>query len=411
MTAIDKQAFKEITGLDYRSDSTVLVKALLDTFLRRQEAPYAVAQHEARLRMQGAEILGINAAADGIEELLEEKEFSLPSVYSIFTAGFDVPENSVLIGKYGEKNTPFESFPPTDIHGHAGQVYIAPVGEKQDETMLILKGRAHPYEWSKDPYGDMVVAHPFQVFKELARRQRASLGVDPTFIFTYLTGVQEGSKMKPGDLGIILDDSPADNDTHPGHGPRALLDEYVGGRFQPKAGRASNKDLARYFSDHVSKTVKPYPVAAVGTPGTTEFQSDMEAQIFKEAFKKAVEEGNFSTSARSISGRRSKKAALLYCMGVTAELAAMRQTFLKEQDFRVLALGLATDAVGGKESETIDHNQVVEKALQVAGRHRDSIMSFVNTNAFIELSEPNAAFPNHSIEAKIGGARVMSELN
>jgi hypothetical protein len=366
--------------------------------------PYALFQQKERETVQALEVISVKIAADAIEELLTEKGFSRPAIYSILTAGMDVPEEAVLLGKYGEGGSAFASFPKTDIYGHAGEVYSLKIAGER--TMLIMKGRAHPYEWSKDPYGDMVVAHPLQVMKEISRRQRTDDGEDPIFILTYLTGVREGQNMRPGDLGVILDDTPGDNDSHPGQGPRAILDEFFGERFQPKDNRASTITLAESFVQFAeSKDIKIFPVAAIGTPGTTEFQSSLEATLYDDAFQKALEEGNFGQTVRKIA--KEDDAAQLFCMGVTEELATLRQTLSskdnkepKEADFKVMALGLATDAVGGAQSTEINHGEVVTAAFVQGKMYRDLIMEFVNSPKLASMIKMKESMPDYSIRTR-----------
>ena len=122
-----------------------------------------------------------------------------------------------------------------------------------------------------------------------------------------------------------------------------------------------------------------FPVAVVGTPGTTEFQSSMEAAMFDGAFEEARYRGNFGADALEIYGLGGKGAAsLLFCMGISFELATMRQKFKNEADFPVIALGLATDAVGGLESRGIDHDKVVAKAIEKGEEHRDLLLRYVD---------------------------------
>lgn len=362
------------------------------------DVPYSLVADKERQIVQTLEVMSITAAADAIEMLLQEKGLSSPAIYSILTAGMDVPAGATLLGRYGEQDTAFASFPKTDIYGHAGEVFA--LETEPGQTMLILKGRAHPYEWDKDPYGDMVVAHPLQVLKEMARRSRAASGLDPVFILTYLTGVRDGLTMVPGDLGVIFDDSPFDTGSHPGHGPRAILDKFAGERFQPKDGRASTMDVARLFIDFArGQNIALFPAAAVGTPGATEYQSSMEATLFDQAFAAALAEGNFGRAVREVAN--DEQAALLFCMGVTEELATMRQTHGGERGFKVLALGLATDAVGGAQSTEINHQEVVEAAFARGEMYRNLIVDFINSQEFAHLIAAENPLADHSIKKKL----------
>ena len=197
------EKFEEITGYSY--EERFLGQPGFDAY------PAMVADRE-RTSMQAIEVITITTAADAIEQLLLEKGFNRPTVYSILTAGMNVPEGATKLGEYCKPGSAFASFMPTDIEGHSGDVHA--LKKENGETVLFFKGRPHPYELDQDPYGHMKMAHMFQVMKELARRQRAD-GIDPVFIFTYLTGVREGSAMNPGDLAANIDDTPADKYTQP----------------------------------------------------------------------------------------------------------------------------------------------------------------------------------------------------
>ncbi len=327
-----------------------------------------------RERSQMEEVMSVMREADAIENLHKKYGMPLPKVYNLFTAGFNKPDEAVIIGTYGDKT--FKKFPKPDIYGHDGTV-------SEEGDLLFLNGRAHPNEHVGDEYAAMVVSHPLQVLKELARRQRAQ-GVDPLFILTYLTGVREGHPMKPGDLGLIIDDAELTNIVHPGYGPRSILDQYFGAHFQPKAGR--NKVEAKTFADFAEEYgyKNVFPVTGVGTPGTTEYQGYLEVGLLDSAFEKAKE--NLEILAEQIFGPKGKeKLSLLYGMGITSELATLRQTLPGEEDFRVLAFGLATDSVGGSQSLVIDHNAVVEAAFASGEQHRDMLLKYGRSDAKMSL--------------------------
>lgn len=331
-------------------------------------------KEKLRERMQMEEVMSVMKEADAIENLHKKHGILLPKVYNLFTAGFNRPEQAVILGVYGD-NT-FKKFPKPDIYGHEGTV-------SEDGSLLFLNGRAHPNEHAGDEYAAMVVAHPLQVLKELARRQRTQ-GVDPLFILTYLTGVREGHAMEPGDLGLIIDDAELTNIVHPGHGPRSILDQYFGAHFQPKAGRNQEeaKTFAEFAKEYGYKNV--FPVAAVGTPGTTEYQSYFEIGLLDSAFEKAKE--NLGMLAEKIFGEKGKdKLSLLFGMGITSELATLRQTLPGEEDFRVLPFGLATDLVGGAQSLVIDHNEVVAAAFANGEKHRDMLLKYGRSDAKMSL--------------------------
>ena len=332
-------------------------------------------KEKLRERSQMEEVMSVMREADAIENLHRKHGIPLPKVYNLFTAGFNKPDEAVIMGVYGDKT--FKKFPKPDIYGHDGTV-------SQKGELLFLNGRAHPNEHAGDEYAAMVVAHPLQVLKELARRQRAQ-GVDPLFILTYLTGVREGQAMKPGDLGLIIDDAELTNIVHPGHGPRSILDQYFGAHFQPKAGR--NKEEAKTFADFAKKYGYKdiFPVAGVGTPGTTEYQGYLEIGLLDTAFEKAKE--NLGILAEQIFGEKGKeKLSLLFGMGITSELATLRQTLPGEDDFRVLAFGLATDLVGGAQSLVIDHKEVVAAAFANGEKHRDMLLKYGESDAKMSLS-------------------------
>jgi hypothetical protein len=143
-----------------------------------------------------------------------------------------------------------------------------------------------------------------------------------------------------------------------------------------------------------------YPAATVGTPGTTEFQSSVEAGLFDEAFQSALENGNFGQVVEEIFADKNL-ASLLFCMGVSAELATLRQVFPEEDDFQVLALALATDVVGGEQSKEINHNEVVATALSRGSEYRDLIMAFINSPEFYPLTQLDNSTLDHSVQTKL----------
>lgn len=358
-----------------------------------QLSPVYLAEH--RLVTQAAEITLISGDADGIEKLFKKKNLAMPSAYAIFTAGYELPENAILLGKYGEGA--FEGFPSPAIQGHAGEVYAV---QDEDKTIMILKGRAHPNEWTGETYGNMIVAHPLRVVQELIRRQRANEGVNPPVVLTYLTGVAEGYAMKPGDLGVIIDDAEGTNIVHPEHGAIELLEQYVGPHFQPKMGRASDAELAKTLQTVGGEQgVEIFPATAYGTPGTTEFQSWLEAAWGVLMFEQAKRMG-LGAYARSIFGMNGElKLSPLFDMGILFELATLRQTFFGEADIRKIAVGLATDGVGGPQSLTINHGEVVANALATGKRNSGLIMDLLHRA--IHEAKPVFDRTDHSIKAKL----------
>ena len=323
---------------------------------------------EQRRTRQSIEIASVVGEANIIEEFYNSQNIPFPKIINLFTAGFNKPETAKQIGTYGDDN--FINFPPPDISGHPGTVSV-------DEDITFLNGRAHPYEWVGNENASTIISHPLQVWKEIARRQRAR-GIDPLFVFTYLVGVREGQVLKPGDVGLILDDTELTNIVHPGHGAREILDEHFGSRFQPKAGRSTNMEVAKAYVDFARKIgyKNLFPTVVCGTPGTTEYQSFFEVALLDAAFNNLKDSGLSNAVINTFSKEALGKLSLLYGMGVTAELATMRQTFPKEPDFRVLALGLATDSVGGSQSLVIDHEAVVKAALAAGEEHRDRLLQF-----------------------------------
>lgn len=359
-----------------------------------------------RLIAQAAEISLIAADATAIEGIFQEKELPLPSAYAIFTAGFPVPREASLLGEYGKG--PFEGFARPAIKGHAGEVYAMRLG---DRTAMILSGRAHPTEWSNERFGSMIVAHPLRVVQELIRRQRARDGINPPVVLTYLTGVAADYPMKPGGLAVILDDMELANVLHPGHGPIELLDEWIGDHFQPKMGRASDPELAKIFLEVArGKNIGLYPVAACGTPGATEFQSMLEYALIEKAFQDAKRMGLDEIAKEIFGPADSSLLSPLFCMGITFELATLRQIHRDkgEADFRVLALGLATDVVGGTQSRTIDHGTVVKEALSTGERNLALMTQFLE-RAFQDPSFLQADQVDHSISYRLDQLKKASK--
>lgn len=336
---------------------------------------------EQRLLAQAAEVALIAGDATAVERLFKEKGLPLPSAYGILTTGYEVPKEAIQLGKFGEGA--FIGFPKPAAVGYAGEAYAVKIGDK---TAMFLQGRAHPNEWTGERFGNMIVTHPLRVIQELIRRQRVKDGSNPPVVLTYVTGVAVDHAMKSGDLGIIIDDAEGTNNMHPGQGAVELLDQYVGPHFQAKMGRASDKGLAQLFLTSANELeVTVCPAAAFGTPGTPEYQSHLDAAWGRVIFNKARDFG-LNEYAQEIYGVNGPTMlSLLYDMGITFELATLRQTHSGEDNLRVLAIGLATDTVGGTESLTIDHGQVVAQALATGERNTNLIMHFlgkaVNTPA------------------------------
>lgn len=322
-----------------------------------------------RLKYQKRELASIMHDADAIEKFFLSRNTPLPVLYNLCTIGFDSPKEAEQIGKYGKGM--FHNFVPPEIPGHEGTV-------SYHDGMLFFNGRAHPNEWAGNEKGPMIVSHQLNVIKELIRRQRTKDGVDPLVVLTYVVGVREGHPLQPGDLGMILDDTEMTNIIHPGFGARALLDQHEGSHFQAKAGRSSNFEVAKAFADYAKENSynRVFPAVAAGTPGTTEFQSYLEVALLDEAFER-VRQGNLKKLVDDVFGEGgAERLSLLFDMGITSELATMRQKNKGEKEFNYIAFGLGTDLVGGVQSMSIDHDAVFDKAVKEGEYHRDHIMNF-----------------------------------
>jgi hypothetical protein len=338
--------------------------------IRRRFNPndiHYIVQH--RFKDQQRELTSILRDADAIEKFFQSRNLPLPVLYNLCTMGFNPPNDAEKIGEYGKGI--FSNFVPPEIPGHEGTV-------SYQDGMMFFYGRVHPNEWAGNEKGPMIVTHQLNVIKELIRRQRTKDGVDPLVVLTYVVGVREGHALKPGDLGLILDDTELTNIIHPGHGPRALLDQYEGSHFQAKAGRSSNLKVAKAFVDYAKKTHydRIFPAITVGTPGTTEYQSFFEVALLDKAFDRACR-GNLKGVVNGVFGEDgSERLSLLFDMGITSELATIRQRLKEEKEFNFIAFGLGTDLVGGKQSLEIDHDAVFAEAIAKGEYHRDQILNF-----------------------------------
>lgn len=342
---------------------------VIDAIRRRFDKDDIHYKVRERTRRQNKEIASIIRDADVIEQLFKKRNIPLPQFYNLCTIGFDPPNESEQIGKYGKGA--FYNFAPPEIPGHEGTV-------SYHDGMLFFNGRAHPNEWVGDEMGPMIVSHQLNVIKELIRRQRAKDGVDPLIVLTYVVGVREGHPMKSGDLGMILDDMELTNINHPGHGSRAKLDEVEGSHFQAKAGRASNLEVAKMFANFSRESGydRVFPAVTVGTPGTTEYQGYFEIALLDNGFE-TLRSGNVRQDVEGVFGDHGMdQLSLTFDMGITAELATMRQKFKNEKEFNYIAFGLGTDPVGGEKSREIDHDEVFAKAIQEGEYHRDQILNF-----------------------------------
>ncbi len=324
---------------------------------------------QQRLEAQAAEIGLICYDANKIEALYREKGVLLPRAYSVFTVGVNPPADALEIGTLGEGT--FDGFLPPEAYGHSGKVYEA-------DGVMIISGRAHPTERIGDKWHNMVLAHELRVIKELVRRQRADLGINPPIVLTYVTGAAE-STMGSGRIGIVVDDSEFTNIAHPGHGPIGLIEEWSGAHFEPKMGRSGNKNvmtsMVAYANEH---SLNLQPVVTNGTPGATEYQSAMEFALLEGAFEKVLSNPAIVDYIQDVfGGDAMSKLALLFNMGVTFELATVRQKFKHEAEPAFIALNLTTDLVGGPQSFVIDHDAVVNEALSHGEENGRFIMAFL----------------------------------
>ncbi len=322
-----------------------------------------------RMNQQKKETASIIRDADAIEKYFLKRNMSLPLLYNLCTMGLTPPDETEKIGDYGKGN--FYGFVPPEIKGHEGTV-------SYNDGMLFFNGRAHPNEWAGVEMGPMIVSHQLNVIKELVRRQRTKDGVDPLIVLTYVTGVREDHPLKSGDLGLILDDTELTNIIHPGHGPRSHLDDKEGNHFQAKAGRSSNPEVAKAFLDYAKEVGydRVFPAIAIGTPGTSEYQSFYEVALLDAGFDR-VKTGNLQHLVNKVYGEGGiDKLSMLFDMGITSELATMRQRFKEEKEFNYVAFGLGTDLVGGEQSLLIDHDAVFAAALKEGPFHRDHILEF-----------------------------------
>lgn len=324
-------------------------------------------------RMQELEKYSIVRDADAIENILAQHNLPPRKAFVYLTNGFQNPPFAYQIGTLGDAT--FRGFAATDAQGYSGAVTV-------DQDNMYFLGRQHPTELVDQPYASMVEAHPIQVLKDLARRQRANEKdpQDPLFVFTYLTGVREGHSMQVGDMGLILDDTEMVQVAHPGMGRRAILDASTGIHFQAKSGRSVHLEEAKNLHDFSRQMEHPlFPVAVWGTPGAPEFQSRMEVGMFDAAYKEARAAGRLDVLAEKIFGEEGpKKLSALFDMGITAELAGMRLLLPDEAEFRRVALGIATDPVGGVYSDEVSHEQISAIAKKKASAHQQMLLGYIN---------------------------------
>lgn len=338
-----------------------------------------------RAAIQASEVLNISLAADVLEKEIFPNQTGNLSSIMVFTGGFKAPSGSQKIGAMG-KDKLIGLFPP-DIHGHDGELWAVDLG--RNDVSLIVAGRPHPGEFSDQPYGNMCFAHNSRVYQELARRNRAR-GGETNIILTFLTGVDEISRLSTGKVAVVVDEAELANDVHPGLGPHGILDKYCGFRFQAKAGRAASPGLTqKYLSLARQAGLDIQPAISVGTPGRPEFEGVFEAGLVRAGYREAQQMDLLKEIVKPVFGDIGLiQMTLFYGMGISAELAVYRQLKPNEAEARVLPLILATDTVGDKESLTIDHFKVVTEANAKAEPHRDILMRLAADLA--GQTQPNA---------------------
>lgn len=345
-----------------------------------------------RLLTQSREILSISLEADAIEAHFQENSLPLPSWYAILTGGFDPPQNrSQVIGHCGQGD--FSGLYQSGIKGQGGEVILTDLGKNQ--SLMTWKFRTHPY----DLFDPMASAHNARVVKELIRRGNTE-GRYGGVITAYLCGVDfKTDSLNSGDLGVLLDDS-AWSRTHPGLGPREIINDYDGPQFGAKAGRSSHPDLVREFIEICRReNLSIAPAAMVSTPGDTEYQSGIERALLEIGFEAALKMELLDKIVRPLfGGGWREQIALLFGMGPTDELAVFRSTFKDESQIPVLALGLATDEVGSRQSLRVDHDAIFAKAMQEAPKYIPSIFELA---AHFSQGEPYQRFPDFTIKTKL----------
>lgn len=352
-----------------------------------------------RLIGQSAELQLINLDATLLKMSLESKGLSkMPTGYAILTSGFEPPPQSIPIGKFSEGV--FVGFPRPDAVGHEGGVHAIPINEEGD-YILAMTGRPHPTEWIGERFAHMITSHPLRVMKEMARRHRVEYGKDPFFFLTYLSGASENYGMVPGDAAIALSDNEYANVVHPGFGPVALLEQYLGPHFQAKMGRSSDVYLAQKFAQKAKERNVPlFAGSIVGTPGVPEFETDEENIIWSRTVDEARNKYT-GKIARQVFGEKGEgKLVPIHVMGVSAELANMRQKFKNEPEFRKVVLCLATDPVGAGSVDT-DHDTNWNTAMREAPKYMDLIL---------EVSREAAASPYYDESLRIENFSLKNKL-
>ncbi len=384
MAAISEQSRIEQPSLDF-----IAAVAGSDARLHPGEDAFAFARNELdaqRIREQddAAQIVELNIirkTADDIESEFAEKKLHLPNVFILYSAGVDVPDD--IVEKYVYGTGPIEQLPKADIAGHLG--VAGAIKLDTHHTAMVFNGRAHPFSGVGLRYAEMIYARPLNVIKELMRRQRER-GIQSAVITTYLTGVDEFSPLGKGDMGIVVDHTElagGRSALSAGAGPRNFLDKFLGERFQPKTGRASNIELAKLFIDHANALdTHVGAAAAVGTPGTTSYQSIFDRGIALAGFERLRD--RFNAMAETIFGKNAV-ASLFYDMSLSFEVDVLKQMVVRtntetddeyvEDDFPTLFVVVPTDIVGA-ESEKVDHAAVVREARRHGEKNGNIVRRF-----------------------------------
>lgn len=379
---------RQITGNELFNNNDLLT-------LEREISPLILA--EKRANIQALEIMNISQDADALLGEFKHKHLPPPSAFGVFTTGHVAGENAIKIGELGKGL--FQNYAGPETKGHKGEVYMIPFGN--NHYMLGFFGRAHPNEYFGNEYGPIIVAHQLRVVKELIRIERAELGIDPPIFMSYLAGASEGHFLQKGQAGIILSDTEFSNIIHPGHGPVAILDEYIGNHFQSKYIPTSDLELSKFFIDKSSKeglVVKP--VAAAGTFGTPEFQNPEEYDMWKFWVERS-RSGQTGEWAKELFLNGNEELTAAFDMGITFEQAVLRQRFLPyEVPVKKIAVILTSDIVGETGSTKVSHIGNVAEAEETAPKFQNALFSalkkYVESKNFFLRN-----YPNYSIRAKL----------
>ena len=338
---------------------------------------------ERRAR-QGAEAVNVCLAADEMIGELKKTGRSLPTVINVLTGGFEPDNQSQEIGQLGQGA--FSRFLKPDMAGHGGKIYITDLAV--GKTSLNIMGRVHPYELSNEHNGNMLFARNFRILQEYARRLRADEHKDVCFLPTYLTGVDVFSNLKIGDIALVVDEMELANDVAPGLGPHGVNDVLFGMRWQPKAGRALDVKLGRIFFGIANEQRTPFsmvrPAISVGNPSRPEFEGLLEVGLIRAGNLETVSMDLLRKIVEPIfGGEGMQHLAQFYDMGISAELAVLRQVqFLDkdniEPDFPVLPIILTTDLVGDANSLTVNHLEVLAAAQAKAGEYTPTLVRMAN---------------------------------